>query len=175
VGELEPELLAMGGLRFGSLIVLILASCLHSSPDAEILAPLGSRLESGLYDEGNQPVYVVFADPLTAGVFKNLGRRGHYRIAPKDARLVCPSADARGMQGYQLRVSVEKIMGDTALAAIHRMCVVQLSDTAQTYPQGVQFGGPSQLIYMRENILLVRVKRKWKFDTIISGSTSVMS
>ena len=108
-------------LKFAYLLLFILIGCLRSSRDEAVLAPLGSLLEGGFADEGNQPVYVVFADPLTAGVFKNLGRvGGRYRVAPKDARLVCPSLDAKGMQGYQLRVSVNRITGDSAFATIQK-------------------------------------------------------
>src|SRR5258705_13117180 len=97
------------------LLLFILIGCVRSSRDEAVLAPLGSLLDGGFADEGNQPVYVVFADPLTAGVFKNLGRvGGGYHVAPKEARLVWPSVNDRGMPGNQLRVYFDRIQGDRA-------------------------------------------------------------
>jgi hypothetical protein len=140
------------------LLLLTLVGCLRSSRDAAVLAPLGSQLENGFFDPGTQPLYLLFADPLTAGVFKNLKPGGRYRIAPKDARLVCPSSAAGGMQGYLLRVRVDKLWGDSALATNERMCGVS---------------GQGQIISTGEHILLVRVQGKWKVDQVISGFTLV--
>jgi len=157
------------------LLVFISIGCLRSSRDEAVLAPLGSQLEGGFADEGDQPVYVVFADPLTAGVFRNLGRvGGRYRVAPKDARLVCPSLDAKGMQGYQLRVSVNRITGDRAFATIQKICAVQLPDTTQAKEGRVAFNSMGQLVSLSANVLLMRVNGKWRFERVISGSTSTM-
>jgi len=157
------------------LLVFISIGCLRSSRDEAVLAPLGSQLEGGFADEGDQPVYVVFADPLTAGVFRNLGRvGGRYRVAPKDARLVCPSLDAKGMQGYQLRVSVNRITGDRAFATIQKICAVQRSDTIQVKEGQIPFSTMGQYVSISENVLLMRVKGKWRFERVLSGSISTM-
>jgi len=162
-------------LKFAYLLLFIVIGCLRSSRDEAVLAPLGSQLEGGFADEGDQPVYVVFADPLTAGVFRNLGRvGGRYRVAPKDARLFCPSLDAKGMQGYQLRVSVASITGDSAFATIQKICAVQRSDTIQAKEGGIPFSTIGQLISISENVLLMRVNGKWSFERVISGNTSPM-
>lgn len=160
-----------------SLLVLSLTACLRSSRearDAAVLAPLASQLGTGFFDEGNQPVYVIFGDSLTAGVFRKLGRAGRYRIAPKDARLVCPSKKANGMQGGLLRVRVDQMMGDTALATMELICVMQLSDTTQAHRGGMQFAVMGNTMSMGVHILLVRVRGKWKVEKVISGFTSVL-
>jgi hypothetical protein len=158
------------------LLLFILIGCLRGSRDEAVLAPLSSQLEAGFADEGDQPVYVVFADPLTAGVFRNLGRaRGRYRVAPKDARLVCPSLDAKGMQGYQLRVSVSRITGDSAFATIQKICAVQqLPDTTRAKEARIPFSAMGQLVSLSENVLLMRVNGKWRFERVLSGNTSTM-
>jgi hypothetical protein len=157
------------------LLLFILIGCLRGSRDEAVLAPLSSQLEAGFADEGDQPVYVVFADPLTAGVFRNLGRpRGRYRVAPKDARLVCPSLDAKGMQGYQLRMSVSGITGDSAFATIQKICAVQLPDTTQAKEGRIRFSPMGQLVSISENVLLMRVNGKWRFDRVLSGNISPM-
>jgi hypothetical protein len=162
-------------LKCAFLLLFILIGCLRSSRDEAVLAPLGSQLEGGFADDGNQAVYVAFADPLTAGVFKNLGRvGGRYHVAPKEARLVCPSVNDRGMQGYQLRVSVDRITGDSAVATIQKICAPQRPDTTQIKEGGIRFNAMGQLISISENVLLLRVNGKWRFERVISGSTSIM-
>jgi hypothetical protein len=164
---------AAEGLSKKPLLLLGLIACLHSSRDAAVLAPLGSLLEGGFSDEGDQPIYVVFGDSLTASVFRNLGRSGRYRIAPKEARLFCPSRDSKAMQGYQLTVRVDKIMGDSALATIQMICVMQTYDTAQVLGNGSRFSGFGQAISTGEHILLIRVSGRWKIESVISGFTLV--
>jgi hypothetical protein len=155
------------------LLLLGLIACLNSSRDAAVLAPLGSLLEGAFSDEGNQPIYVVFADPLTASVFRNLGRSGRYRIAPKEARLFCPSRDSKAMQGYHLSVRVDEIMGDSALATMQKTCAMQTYDTTQVLGNGLRFSGFGQLISTGEHILLIRVKGRWKIERVLSGFTTV--
>jgi hypothetical protein len=58
-----------------SLLLFTLACCFHISPDAVMLAPLLAHLTQEPFDERHQPEYLVFADELTATVFKSL-RRG---------------------------------------------------------------------------------------------------
>ena len=138
------------------LLLFALPSCLHGSREAAVLAPLASQLAHGFSDGEAQPVYLIFADRLTATVFESLKRGGRYRIAPAGAPLVCPSTAAQGMQGYQLRVRVDTRMHDSAVVTMERSCRVS-----------------SQTISTGENILLVRVSGKWRIDKVISGFTVI--
>jgi hypothetical protein len=57
-----------------SLLLLTLMGCFHRSPDAAVLAPLVALFKEQPFDQSNQPEYLVFADELTASVFKSLRR-----------------------------------------------------------------------------------------------------
>ena len=139
-----------------SLLLLTLGGCLHASTDAAVLAPLASEMTRGFPDQGDQPKYLIFGDQLTATVFKNLKRDRRYRIVSTDTRLVCPSKAAEGIQGYVLRVRVDKLMSDSAVATMERICSVS-----------------HQTISTGEHILLVRRGGKWKIDKVIDGFTMV--
>ena len=138
-----------------SLLLIALAGCHHAAPDAVVLAPLAS-LTPGRFDQGNRPEHVVFRDQLTATVFKNLKRDSRYRIVSKDARLVCPSKAAEGIQGYMLQVRIENLMGDSAVATMERTCT-----------------GSGGTLITGERILLVRRTGKWNLDKFIDAFTMV--
>ena len=98
-----------------SLLILTLVSCLRSSPEAAMLAPIAAQFEQGSYDEGHEPLYVRFADPLTASVFKHIDRSARYRIANSATPLVCPSITAPGVHGYVLTATVQPLGGDSEI------------------------------------------------------------
>lgn len=104
-------------------VLLLLTACQRRFPDLAVLAPLASQLDREVSDQEPQLQFLIFEDPVTAAVFKNIERSAHFRIAPKGAHLLCPSNPAQGMHGYLLRVRVETLMGDSAVARISGFCL----------------------------------------------------
>ena len=132
-----------------------LAGCFHESTDAAVLAPLGQLRPEGS-DYANQPQCIVFGDELTANVFRHLRRDSRYRIVSGDTRLGCASREGEEIQVYQLRVKVDKLMGDSALATMERTSA----------------GSPGTIV-RGEHILLVRRSGKWTIDRIIDGFATI--
>jgi hypothetical protein len=139
-----------------ALLLFTLAGCRHSSPDVAMLAPLAAQLAPEASDQSKEPENLVFADELTATVFKSLRQDARYRILPNSARLVCPSPAAEGLQGYALRARVNQAMGDTAIATVERICS--------------RVGG---LLSTGEIYLLVRRNGRWRMEKIINGFSTV--
>jgi hypothetical protein len=131
--------------------LLILAACFHESTDAAVLAPL-AQLTLGGSDYNNQLQCIIFADELTANVFRHLKRDSRYRIVSGDTRLSCPSREGGGIQVYQLRVRLDKLMSDSALATMERTSA----------------GSPGTIV-RGEHILLVRRAGKWTIGRIIEA------
>jgi hypothetical protein len=145
-----------------SLLLFTLTACLHSSPDAAVvLAPLANQITPESADQGNGPENLVFADSLTANVFRSLRRDARYRIIPSGTRLFCPSKAAEGPQGYLLRARVNQMMGDSAIATVERMCGA---------PEGGMMGA---MISTGVNYLLVRRSGKWKMEKPINGFSTI--
>jgi hypothetical protein len=138
-----------------SLLLLALAGCLQTSTDAAVLTPL-AQLSPGGSDHANQPQCIIFGDELTANVFRHLKRDSRYRIVSGDTRLGCYSKEGEGLQVYQLRVRVDKLMSDSALATMERTSA----------------GSPGTKI-TGEHILLVRRAGKWTIDRIIDGFSMI--
>ena len=103
-------------------LLLPMIGCLQRSSDANLLRPLASAYSNGFSDEPIQPQYLVFADPITASVLKNLARNRSYQIAPAGTGLLCPSNPAPGRHGYLLRLRVDAVMGDSAIVAAEQRC-----------------------------------------------------
>jgi hypothetical protein len=139
-----------------ALLLFTLAGCRHSSPDVAVLAALVPHLAPSVSDQSKEPENLVFADELTATVFKSLRRDAHFRILPNSARLVCPSPAAEGLQGYALRARVNQTMGDTAIATVERICS--------------RAGGP---LSTGEIYLLVRRNGRWRMERILNGFSMV--
>src|SRR6266849_4969871 len=135
-----------------SLLLFTLASCFHSSPDAAVLHPLVAHVTPEPFDQSNQPEYLVFADELTASVFKSVRRDNRYRILPTGKPFVCPSDGAPCPQPHERRVGVTEMMGDSAIATMERI-----------YCRG------QSPIRTGEDILLVRRNRKWKIERVLNG------
>jgi len=148
-----------------SLLLFALTGCLHSSPDAAVLAPLVPYLTQEPHDQSNQPEYIVFADQLTATVFESLKRDAHDRITPMGTRLVCPSNPAPGPHCYELRARVIALMGDSAIATIERTY-----STFNTGPRQAAFGGA---IRYSDNFLLLRRRGKWRVEKRLDGSIMI--
>jgi hypothetical protein len=139
-----------------SLLFFTLASCFHSSPDAAVLAPLVAHLTQEPFDESHQPEYLVFADELTATVFKSLRRDTRYRILPTGKPFVCPSDGAKCPEPHELSVRVNELMGDSAIATMQRICSGR---------QPIAYG---------EQILLARRNRKWRIERVLGGFANIL-
>jgi hypothetical protein len=142
-----------------SLLLFTLTGCIHRSPDAAVLAPLVAYLTKDTVDQSHQPVYLVFADELTANVFKSLRQDSRYKILPAGKPFVCPS-DGAQCPPYRLRVRVYQMMGDSAIATLERSYSVN--------------GGQQGITYS-ETILLVRRDRKWRIGKRLSGAAVLLS
>ncbi len=140
-----------------SLLLFTLAGCFHTSPDAAVLAPLVAHLTEEPFGQSNQPEYLVFADELSATVFKSLSQDTRYRIVLRGKPFVCPS-DIAQCRRSELRVRVEELMGDSAIATMERI---------YSNPDG----HPTAY---REQILLVRRNRKWRIGKVLGGSAMAM-
>jgi hypothetical protein len=143
-----------------SLLLFTLAGCFHHSPDEAVLAPLVAQLTQEPFDQSKQPEYLIFADELTAKVFKSLNRDPRYRILPTGKPFVCPRDVTPCPQPHELGVRVRTTMGDSAIATIER-----------TYYQGPQ---PARPVRASEQILLVRRSGRWKIERVIGYGLSVL-
>ena len=141
-----------------SVFCFTLVSCFHHSPDEAVLAPLVAELGQAPFDKSNQPEYLVFADELTANVFKSLRRDPRYRILPAGKPFVCPSDVTPCPRPHELAAHITWSMGDSAIASIDR-----------TYYKGTQ---PSWPVRDSEQILLVRRDGKWKIEKVLAYSSS---
>ena len=138
-----------------TLLLFTLAGCVHHSPDEAVLAPVVAQFTQEPFDQSNQPEYLIFADDLTANVFKSLGRDPRYRILPKAKPRVCPSDGAQCPHPHELLARVGTWMGrDSAIAIVDR-----------TYYDG------TRIVRTSEQILLVRPDGKWKVEKVLGYST----
>lgn len=140
-----------------SLLLLFLAGCFRTSPDAAVLAPLVAHFKEEPFDESYQPEYIGFADELTATVFKSLTRDPHYKIVPTGKPFVCPS-DRSECRRSELGVRIDSLMGDSAIARIER-----------TYNSE-----PGHPIRNTEQILLVRRNGRWRIERVLGYGASVL-
>jgi len=126
--------------------------CHNSPPEAAVLAPIGVQFARGTYDEGNETLYLLVADPLTTSVLRDVTWAGRYRIAPKGSPLFCPSTPGQGLHGYQLSLTLDTSTGDSAVASVRRFC-----------------SKLNRVISTGERILLVRRGGKWEIEKVIDG------
>jgi hypothetical protein len=143
-----------------SLVLLALTGCVHRSPDAAVLAPLVAYLTQDTVGQSHEPQYVLFADELTANVFKSLRENSRFRILPVGKPFICPSDGGQCPNRYNLSVRVNQIMGDSAIATLERSYSVN--------------GGQQGITYS-ETILLVRRDRKWRIGKRLSGAAVLLS
>jgi hypothetical protein len=139
------------------LLLLPTIGCLQRSSDANLLKPLASVYSKGFPDEPIQPEYLIFADPLTAAVLKNLARNRAYQIAPAGTGVLCPSNPAPGRHGYLLRLRVDAVMGDSAIVAVEQMC----TDSHRAISTGVHY-------------LLRKRLGKWEIDRPLDGWRTIL-
>lgn len=134
------------------LLAIAITGCLHRSPHSTVLAPLSSAYSEGFANESKQPEYLSFLDRLTKSVFKRLEQSGAYRIAPPGTNLLCPFNPAEGQHGYQLRVRVVMLAGDSAVGALEQAC----QDRSQAEWSAVSY-------------LLRRRDGKWEIEKVLGG------
>lgn len=142
----------------------MLAACFHRSPELAILAPFGEG-DLYLFDDSTQANYVQFTDPTTASVFGDYVRSGRLRMAPKGSILLCPEIQTAGLHGYQLRVRVDQVMGDSAIASLSQVCKTQLFICDSC----TMIGGPTTII-RNTYYLMLRTNRRWRLGKGLGGS-----
>jgi len=139
------------------LLMLMLIGCPVRSREEAVLAPIGVQFAQGTYDEGNQPLYLLLADPLTASVLRDVTWKGRYRIAPSGSPLFCPLTPGEGLHGYQLSLRIDTLMGDSAIASVRRFCTKS-----------------NRVISTGEHILLVRQRTNWTIGRVLDGWESAL-
>ena len=118
-----------------------------------------------------QPRYLGFSDDRTEFVLKKAFSDGGFEIAPDGSALICPGIPANGMHGYILRLDVDSVMGDSAIATLVKTCVSDPgrcpsgSDSCITLNSGVSV--------MTTNFLLVRRAGKWTLAKPVSGGAVI--
>lgn len=140
------------------LFLLPMIGCLHRPREAALLTPLASVYANGFPDDSIQPQYLLFADPLTASILRNLVRSGSYQLAPAGSGLFCPGNPAPGKHGYQLRLRVVTVMGDSAIVSTEEICAA----------------GPYQTISKGVLYLLRKRNGKWTIEKPLSGSYTIL-
>ena len=150
-------------------ISAVLIGCYHY-PDEGMLLALAQQPEDTFF-ENPQPKYLGFDDQRTAHVLEALTRSGRYQAAPEESSLLCPGVPANGMHGYMLRVAVDTVMGDSAIATLFQTCVRE----ARKCPDGGEncaslFSSPT---VTTRSYLLVRRDGQWSVAKPISGALMV--
>jgi hypothetical protein len=138
--------------------LLILAGCVHHSPEEAMLAPLVAQLTQEPFDQSNQPEYLIFTDELTAKVFKSLRRDNRYRILPRGKAFVCPPDVNPCPQVHTLHAGVARLWGDSAIATIERLV----------------FDRWGRAMLASEQILLVRRSGRWKIERVLGYATGLL-
>jgi len=103
------------------MLVAVAIGCYHY-PEESLLLSLRNQ-PGQLYFSNPQPKYIAFSDNRTDFIFRPIVERGDYTIAPDGSTLVCPEVPAEGMHGYMIRLDVDSVMGDSAIATLVKSCV----------------------------------------------------
>ena len=141
-------------------LVAIAMGCYHYPQESLLLSLRG---QSGqIYFSNPQPKYLGFDDNRTEFVFKPIVERGGYEIAPDGSTLICPGVPAEGMHGYILRLDVDSVMGDSAIATLVKSCVRDPRQCPVGSDSCVALG--SSATVTTSNYLLVRRDDKWTVE-----------
>jgi len=141
--------------------------CYHY-PDEAMLLALANQAEESFF-ENPQPKYLGFADQRSAFVLAPLINGGRYQAAPAETSLLCPGVAANGMHGYMLRVGVDTVMGDSAVATLYQTCTrdpQRCPDSAATC-----FGAASGTVVTTASYLLRRGEGRWTVVKPLRAST----
>jgi hypothetical protein len=141
-----------------TVLLLTLAGCFHHSPDEAVLAPIVAQFTQEPFDQSNQPEYLIFADELTAKVFKHLRQDPHYRIVPAEKTFICPPDATPCPHPHVLAAHIVWLAGDSAIAVIRR-----------DYSRGP---APERPVRATEQILLVRRNGRWKIEKVLGYTLS---
>jgi len=153
-------------VRAGRLLIASAAiiGCYHYPNEAMLLA-LAHDAGPNLFDNP-QPKYLGFADQRTAFIFEGLTRDGRYQPAPEETSLICPGVPANGMHGYMLHVSVDSVMGDSAVATLTQTCSRERAcPTAAETCASIYSGS----VVSTTSYLLVRKFGAWSVAKPLSG------
>jgi len=150
-------------------ISTVIVGCYHY-PDESLLLAFARQPEISFF-ENPQPKYLGFDDERTAFIFEKLTRNGRYEAAPDESSLVCPGVPANGMHGYMLRLAVDSVMGDSAIATLFQTCIREL----RKCPNGAEtcFGTNSGTSLITTSYLLVRKGGQWTVEKPLSGGMAI--
>jgi len=137
-------------------LLTAIAGCTNSSHHTSVLAPLGSAYQNGFPDDPVQPTYLSFADQLTESVLKSLKHSGAYRFVTSGTGLYCIADEGR--HGYELRLRVEAIVGDTAFVSAENSCL-------RTH----------EVITTVSRYRLRRRSGRWSIDGVLAGGVMLAS
>jgi hypothetical protein len=143
-------------------LFLSLVGCYHYPHEAMLLA-LARDAGPSLFDNP-QPKYLGFMDQRTAFVFEGLTRDGRYEAAPEETSLVCPGVPINGMHGYMLHVSVDSVIGDSAIATLTQTC--SREQACPTFGCATVYAGSS---VSTRSYLLVRKDGAWSVGRALTG------
>ena len=140
--------------------IAVVFGCFHYPHEALLLS---LRDQPGqTYFSSPQPKYLGFSDDRTEFVFKPIAERGDYEIAPDGSTLICPGVPADGMHGYMLRLDVDSVMGDSAIATLVQTCVRDPRQCPVGSDSCVALG--SSATVTTKNYLLVKKEDKWAVE-----------
>src|SRR3954471_3522155 len=153
-------------MKKACLIFFVLTGCVHGSPNERILASLAEETARSLFSREAAPEFLRFRDEISASVFRDVARGGHYRMADDAQRLLCVGALDPANHGYVLGVSVDKVMRDSALATVSQTCNQFVPEcNAEQICTSAGNSVESQNIY-----LLAKTRGKWKVVRLVSSS-----
>ena len=138
----------------------VVVGCYHY-PEESMLLSLRDR-SGQIYFSNPQPKYIGFSDNRTEFVFKPIAERGDYELAPEGSTLICPDSPAEGMHGYMLRLDVDSVMGDSAIATLVRSCVRDPRQCPVGSDSCVALGASATVT--TTSYLLVRRDDKWAVE-----------
>jgi hypothetical protein len=151
------------------LISTVSLGCYHY-PDEALLLALAREPEVIVFPNP-QPKYLGFDDDRTAFIFEKLTRNGRYEAAPEESSLVCPGVPANGMHGYMLRLAVDSVMGDSAIATLFQSCVREVRKCPNGAETCIGTSGGTSLI--TTSYLLVRRDGQWNVAKPLTGAVRV--
>ena len=90
-----------------------------------VFLPLIPHIERSFSRQTVAPEYIAFADKFTRDMLEGLPTANYPRIAPDASKLVCPWNRSPGLHGYTIRVHLDSLSGDHAVARYEIRCAAR--------------------------------------------------
>ena len=100
----------------------LIAAVWLSTSTVEVARPLAAGVAESIDQQRLSPDYLVPADSLTAAVVDSLARQRGFSLDPPIPPGYCPWSRAKGPKGYGVRITVDSVMGDSAIASYVLSC-----------------------------------------------------